>query len=67
MHLKQALLKNYNLTEEGYRSKFCNCKPEKVETSEQFMFRMICYLNKWVELSPSDASYAGLRDLIVKE
>ena len=28
---------------------------------------MKTYLDKWVELSPSDASYAGLRDLIVKE
>ena len=67
MHLKQALLKRYNLTEEGYRNKFRICKPEKDETPEQFVFRMKTYLDKWVEFSPSDASYAGLRNLIVKE
>ena len=65
--LKAALLKRYNLTEQGYREKFRKCRPEKEESPEQYIFRMQTYLEKWIELSKSEQSYEGLRDLIVKE
>ena len=65
--LKAALLKRYNLTEQGYREKFRKCRPEKEESPEQYIFRMQTYLEKWIELSKSEQSYEGLRDFIVKE
>ena len=32
IELKLALLRHYDYTENGYRRKFCNCKPEEGET-----------------------------------
>ena len=57
----------YNLTEDGYREKFRKCKPEQSETMEQLIFRVKMYLEKWIELSRTEATYAGLCDLFVKE
>lgn len=65
--LKSALLKRYNLTEEGYREKFRKCKPEPEESPEQYVYRVKTYLEKWIELSEVDSTFEGLRDLIVKE
>ena len=65
--LKSALMKRYNLTEKGYREKFRNCKPDKLESPYQYIYRMKTYLEKWIELSPSETTYQGLRDLIIKE
>ena len=65
--LKQALLKRYNLTEEGYREKFRRCSPEKDESPEQFIFRISTYLNQWVKFSNSEQTYQGIKNLIVKE
>ncbi|KAK3739967.1 hypothetical protein QZH41_009486, partial [Actinostola sp. cb2023] len=39
--LKAALLKRYELTEEGFRKKFRQCKPEKGETVFQFKIEQI--------------------------
>ena len=38
--LKEALLKRYDLTEDGYRRRFRDGKPEKGESSEQFISRL---------------------------
>ena len=38
--LKKALLKRYNLTEDGYREKFRTCQPKYSETKEQLIFRV---------------------------
>ena len=65
--LNKALLKRYNLTEDGYREKFRKCKPEQSETIEQLIFCVKTYLEKWMELSRTEATYEGLRDLFVKE
>ena len=35
--VKKALLKRFNFTEEGYRQKFRDCKPETGETPSQFI------------------------------
>lgn len=45
--LKDALLKRFQLTEEGFRSNFRNSKPETGETSPQFVVRLEDYL-KWM-------------------
>ena len=65
--LKTTLLKRYNLTEEGYQKKFRQRKTEPDETLEQFIFREKTHLEKWVDMSQTDRTYEGLRDLFVKE
>ncbi|XP_019626866.1 PREDICTED: SAFB-like transcription modulator [Branchiostoma belcheri] len=67
--VKQALLKRYNLTEEGFRAKFRQNKAEEGESPQQFIVRLTSYvyLERWVELAESSKSYEGLRDLFVKE
>ncbi len=66
--MKLALMKRYDLTENGYRRKFGVSKPEmKDESPDQFIVRLSTYLMRWVELSKTTKSSDGLRDLIVKE
>ena len=65
--VKLALMKRYDLTEDGYRRKFRASKPELDESPEQFIVRLDRYLLRWLELSNTDRSFEGLKDLIVKE
>jgi hypothetical protein len=65
--LKDALLKRYNLTEEGFRMKFRDGKPEGGESPEQFIVRLKNNLNRWVELAGVPNTYDALSDLFVKE
>ena len=62
--LKQALLKRFNLTEEGFRTRFRMAKPEGGETPLQFITRMESYLIRWLELAKMDKTYQGLKTLI---
>ncbi|GFO15090.1 hypothetical protein PoB_004159500 [Plakobranchus ocellatus] len=67
--VKEALMKRYDLTEDGYRRKFRTCKPAKGESpdSDMFIVRIVTYLDRWIELSKTDKSYEKLKDLIVRE
>ena len=65
--VKIALMKRYDLTEDGYRRKFRASKPEADESPEQFIVRLDRYLLRWLELSDTDQTFGGLKDLIVKE
>ncbi|KAL7641286.1 UNVERIFIED_CONTAM: hypothetical protein RMT77_008424 [Armadillidium vulgare] len=65
--LKHSLLTRYNLTEEGYRSRFRNSKPLANERPIQFVERLRNYLNKWTELSLTPKTFEGLSDLILSE
>ena len=65
--VKIALMKRYDLTEDGYRRKFRASKPEADESPEQFTVRLDRYLLRWLELSDTDQTFGGLKDLIVKE
>ena len=65
--VKLALMKRYDLTEDGYRRKFRVSKPEVDESPEQFIVRLDIYLLRWLELSNTERSFEGLKDLIVKE
>ena len=64
---KIALMKRYDLTEDGYRRKFGASKPEVDESPEQFIVRPDRYLLRWLELSNTARDFEGLKDLIVKE
>ena len=45
--LKDALLKNFDMTERVFRKKFHYSRPERSETFIQFSSRLCSYLNKW--------------------
>ena len=42
-------------------------KPEVDESPEQFIVRLDRYLLRWLELSDTEQTFDGLKDLIVKE
>ncbi|GFO18190.1 reticulocyte-binding protein 2 homolog a [Plakobranchus ocellatus] len=63
--VKEALMKKYDLTEDGYRRKFRTCKPAKGESPDMFVVRIVTYLDRWIELSKADKSYEKLKDLIM--
>ncbi|XP_078579528.1 uncharacterized protein LOC144863824 [Branchiostoma floridae x Branchiostoma japonicum] len=65
--VKKALMERYNLTEDGFREKFRNNKPEAGESPQQFIVRLENYLERWLELSDSTKSYESLKNLFVKE
>ena len=63
--VKIALMKRHDLTEDGYRRKFRASKPEADESP--FIVRLDRYLLRWLELSDTDQTLGGVKDLIVKE
>ncbi|GFR65028.1 reverse transcriptase [Elysia marginata] len=65
--VKQALMKRYDLTKDGYRRKFRSCKPAEGESPDMFIVRIVTYLDSWIELSRTEKSYEKLKDLIVRE
>ncbi|GFO18459.1 reverse transcriptase [Plakobranchus ocellatus] len=65
--VKEALMKRYDLTEDGYRRKFRTSKPAEGESPDIFIVRIVTYLDRWIELSKTDKSYEILKDLIVRE
>ena len=64
--VKTALLKRYNLTEEGFRSKFRNSRPEEGENARQFVTRVTTYLNQWMKMAEV-TTLETLKDLIIRE
>lgn len=52
--LKMAILKRYELTEEGFRTKFRAARPESSETPPQFLTRLSNYVTRWIELSDTE-------------
>ena len=65
--LKKAVLKRYQLTEEGFRLKFRDSKPEQGETVFQFMARLVRYFSRWAETAEVDGTFESLVDLIIRE
>ena len=64
---KIALMRSYDLTDDGYRCKFRTSKPEIDESPDQFIVRLSTYLIQWLQLSKTERSFDGLKNLIVKE
>ncbi|XP_078579131.1 uncharacterized protein LOC144863645 [Branchiostoma floridae x Branchiostoma japonicum] len=54
--VKEAILKRYELTEDGFRLG---------EAPDQYIVRLSHYLDRWIELSDVPKTYDGIRDLIV--
>ena len=65
--VKIALMKRYDLTEDGYRRKFRASKQEVDESPDRFIVRLDKYLLRWLELSDTEQTFDGLKNLIVKE
>jgi hypothetical protein len=65
--LKNALLKRYQLTEEGFRRKFRDAHPEDNESAYQFIARIKRYFQRWVELTEIEKTYDSLQELLIKE
>ncbi|XP_072140178.1 uncharacterized protein [Dermacentor andersoni] len=65
--LKQTLLQRFRYTEEGYRQKFRETKPENSETGRQFAGRLLGYFDHWQQMAKTEKTYDALRDKIVSE
>ncbi|XP_062590636.1 uncharacterized protein LOC134252230 [Saccostrea cucullata] len=65
--LKAALLRRYEMTEDGFKKKFRSCRPEVGETFSQFTVRLASYLTRWVEMSKITCSFEALFDLMLRD
>lgn len=64
--MKSALLKNFQLTEEGFRKKLFTARSEPGETASQFVTRLGNYFDRWVQLSETPKTYDAVRDLFIR-
>jgi len=65
--LKTALLKRFNLTEDGFRVKFRSSMAEEGETFQQYASRLSGYLGRWIELAGISKTFEVLYDLVLRE
>ena len=65
--IKTALLKRYQLTEQGFKEKFRKAYPEHGESFTQFITRIDMYFQRWIELSGIEKDFDQLRDLLLRE
>jgi len=63
--LKDALLKRFNMMEEGFMQKFRTAKPETGEAPAQYIARLESYLMRWIDLADVEQSFNGLMDFII--
>ena len=65
--MKDALLKRFDLTEEGFKRKFQSARAEVGEAPTQFIARLENYLMRWIDLANDEKDFDGLVNLIVRE
>ena len=65
--LKEALLKNFDMTERGFRKKFRFKRPEKSETFIQFSSSLGSYLNKLLKMAKIEESYEAVCDFFARD
>lgn len=65
--LKDALLKNFDMTERGFRKKFRYSRPEKSETFIQFSSRLKSYLEKWLNMAKIEKSFPAVCDFMARD
>ena len=65
--LKDALLKNFDMTERGFRKKFCNDRPERSETFIQFGSRLRSYLDKWINMAKIENTFEAICDFMARD
>lgn len=59
--LKSALLRQYQMTEEGFRKKFHGVRMERDESSSQFVAKLCDVFDRWVQLAEVEGTYEKLR------
>ena len=65
--LKDALLKNFDMIERGFRKKFRYSMPERSETFIQFSSRLCSYLNKWLTMAKVEKSFEAVCDFMARD
>lgn len=65
--LRKTLLQRFRYTEEGYRWKFRDARPENAETGRQFAGRLSGYFDHWQKLAKTPKTYDALRDKMISE
>ena len=65
--LKDALLKNFDMTERGFRKKFRNDRPDRSETFIQFGSRLRSYLNKWINMAKIENTFEAKCDFMAHD
>ena len=65
--LKDALLKNFDMTERGVRKKFRNDRPERSETFIQFGSRLRSYLDKWINMAKIENTFEAICDFMARD
>ena len=65
--LKTALLKRYDLTEDGFKRKFRSCRPDVGETFVQFMVRMESYFIRWLDMAKVEKTFEAICDLMIRD
>ena len=65
--LKDALLRRYQMSADDFRKKFYKATPETGESAGQFMARLEHYFERWLDLTETDKSFEGLKDLIIRQ
>jgi len=59
--VKSALLKGFDCTVEGFRTKFRNCKFSMGETAKQLIARMTKLFERWTEMAECEKEYEALK------
>ena len=62
--MKVALLKNFDMTERGFRKKFRNDRPERSGTFIQFGSRLRSYSNKWINMAKIENTFETIYDFM---
>lgn len=64
---KNALMRRFRLTADGFREKFRDSKPGGGESGAQFAARLASLFDHWVDLAKTPKTYGSLRDLLLSE
>ena len=65
--LRKALLQRYDFTEQGYRERFRNAKPDGQESPSKLIVKIRNYFNKWVKFCEVGKMFEGVEELMVRE
>ena len=60
-------VKNFDMTERGFRKKFRYSRPERSETFIQFSSRLCSYLNKWLTMAKVEKSFEAVCDFMARD
>lgn len=65
--LKTALLRRFELTDDGFKTFFRTCRPEQCETFAQFSVRLSSYFDRWIDMAKVPRTFDGLYDLMLRD